>query len=96
MATKREQNKATTAYRRAARKLYGYTREQAEACIYAPHADRGEWAPTALVILNLEAGLEPLAYHGPDFVGGGIALQEAAGVGFVEHHNAAIAVVWPA
>ena len=96
MATKAEQNKATTAYRRAARKLYGYTREQAEACIYPPHADPGEWAPKGLVILNLEAGLEALDYYGPDFVGGGIALQEAAGTGYVEHHNAAIAVVWPA
>ena len=94
MATKREQNKAVTAYRRAARKLYGYTREQAEVCIYSPANDPGEWAPDALVILNLERGLGPLAYYGPDFVGGGIELQEEAGVGFVEHYNAAIACVW--
>ena len=96
MATKAEQNKATSAYRRAARKLYGYTQAEAEACIYAVHADRGEWAPTGLVILNLERGLAKLAYYGPDFVGGGIELEQEAGVGFVEHYNAAIAVVWPA
>ena len=91
----KKQDKATKAYRRAAVKLYGYTQEQAEACIYSPANDPGEWAPKALVILNLERGLAPLAYYGPDFMGGGIELQEAAGVGFVEHINAAVAAVWP-
>ena len=89
------QDKATAAYRTAARKLYKYTEAEAEACIYSPEDDPGGWAPRALVILNLEQGLSPLKMHAPDWMGEGIKLGEAAGVGFVEHINGAVAAVWP-
>lgn len=94
MATKREQNKATTAYRRAARKLYGYTREQAEACVYAPHADPGGWAPEALVVLNLESGLEALNVYSDAAFEEGLRLAEEAGVGHVESLNGGVSAVY--
>ena len=95
MTTLTEQRKAVGAYRRAARKLYGYDQAQAEACIYGPENDPGEWAPDALVILNFERGLSRLAYNAPDWLDESVRFQEEAGVGFVEHINGAVAAVWP-
>ena len=91
----RAQNTATEAYRGAAVKLYGYSREQAEACIYSPENDPGEWAPRALVILNLEKGLPALGLYSGDWLEESSRLGSVAGVGFVEHINGAVAAVWP-
>jgi hypothetical protein len=105
MATKREQGKATTAYRRAAKKLFGANDTESRSYIKSPADDPGEWAPEALVIIYLEpdfrfpedTGVIPdrLSYYGDLGFDNCIALAEAAGVGYVEYINAAVAAVYP-
>lgn len=83
------------AYRKAAMKLYGISREQAEHSIVHPHEDTGEWAPESLAVLYLErAALAPLDYWGMDHLGACIELANEAGVGFVETINPAVAAVY--
>lgn len=83
------------AYRDAAMRLYGITREQAEHSIVHPDDDKGEWAPTAQAILYLErAALAPLDYWGMDHLGACIELSNEAGMGYIETINPAVAAVY--
>lgn len=96
---------AVQAYREAAQRLYGVSPEEAATYIKAPEDDPGGWAPDALAIVYLEADMRTPSDTGtiPTRLGywsqGGleecIRLGQAAGVGFVEYINAAVAAVWP-
>jgi len=83
-------------YRAAAIKLFGITREEAERAIVSAEDDRGEWAPDSLVVLYLEfACMQDLDYWHTSGNNNMIRLSEAAGVGYVEYVNAAVAAVYP-
>lgn len=82
-------------YRQAAMALYGITRAEAERSIYAPADDPGEWAPSALAIINFEQGhLGPASYWSPRGIDECFRLSNRAGEGFIEYINAAVAAVW--
>jgi hypothetical protein len=83
------------AYRAAAMKLYGISREQAEFAIVEPSEDSGEWAPKSHAILYLEReALAQLDYWGYDHLGECVRLADEAGFGFIETINPAVAAVW--
>ncbi len=107
MVNKGEQTmNVVEAYRKAAMKLFGASRIEAEQYIIDPENDPGEWAPGSLVVIRLERdGRFPEdKYSIPDALGyhesGGFAnclrIAREAGVGFVEYINGAVAAVWPA
>jgi hypothetical protein len=92
------------AYRKAAVKLFGISETEAQTYIVAPKDDTGEWAPNALAIVYLEAdcrkpgddGTLPalLGYYSGIGMENCVKLSRAAGVGFVEYINPAVAAVW--
>lgn len=85
----------TARYRAAAIKLFGLSEAQAAQCIYTPKSDPGQWAPKAKCIINFEYGtLEPASYYAPRGMDKCFDWASAAGVGYIEYHNAAIAAVW--
>ena len=100
--TKARRKKVVAAYRRAAIRVLGITKEEAEHYIRLPEDDPGENAPDALAIVYLEqtghdSGLIPtyLDYYG-EGAGNGFELDKAANVdAHLEYQNAAVAAVWP-
>jgi len=63
--------------------------------IYGPEEDPGEWAPGSLAILNMETGhLGPMSYWATNGLDECFRLSDAAGVGFIEYVNAAVAAVY--
>ena len=86
---------AVARYREAAVKLYGISREEAEEAIVAPADDTGEWAPGSLAVIYLEYGhTQPISYWSNGALDACLALSCAAGVGYVEYVNAAVAAVY--
>ena len=82
-------------YRKAAIKLFNITEAEATKAIVSPEDDNGEWAPDSMAVLYLEyAGLARLSYWSSSGFDAAIELSKAAGVGFVEYINAAVAAVY--
>ena len=88
-------------YRLAAMELFGASAYEANIYIVAPEDDPGEWAPNALAIIYLEfrggnkedKGKIPSALKDYD---NALKCGQRAGIGYIEHINAAVAAVWPA
>lgn len=90
-------------YRKAAMELFGANEKEAANYIRNPKNDPGKWSPHALAIIYLEPdGRFPedtfcipdaLDYYGRGF-DNCIALAQAAGVGFIEYINPAVAAVY--
>ncbi len=99
-------NRARDAYRRAAIKVLGVSKQEAETYIINPDDDTGENAPGALVVIYLEADCREKGDEGvlPDLLGyyttSGpercVDLANEAGVGYIEYINGAVAAVYPA
>jgi len=93
------------AYRKAAMVLFGANRTEAENYIRSPEDDPGEWAPNSLAVIYLEPDMrfpedtgcipDALDYWSPMGMENGIKLGTAAGTGYVEYINAAVAAVYP-
>jgi hypothetical protein len=85
------------AYRKAAMKLYGITRKEAEQAIYAPEDDPGEWAPKSLAVICFEWGDNMAAncgYWAPRGMDECFRLSGEAGTGYIEWINAAVGAVY--
>jgi len=108
MPTKRQKNAAAAAYRRAAVKLFGANKAEAQAYIVPAHEDTGGWAPEGLAVIYLEPDFrfpedtgkipDSLSYYarGGKGLENCFALSAAAGLGMIEYQNAAVAVVYEA
>ena len=92
-------------YRKAAQKLWGISKVEAETYILDPKDDAGENAPNALVVIYLEAdcrkkgdeGTLPALLSSYEMYGieNCIKLAKETGTGtYVEYNNAAVAAVW--
>jgi hypothetical protein len=85
------------AYRKAAQDLYGITRKEAEDAIVAPEDDPGEWAPDSLAVIRMEFGdhmADRIGYYAPRGLDECVRLGDAAGTGYIEYVNAAVAAVY--
>jgi hypothetical protein len=100
MPSKREVVKR---YRKAAATLFDASKVEQEVYIRHPDDDTGGWAPEALAVIYLEPDGRRTgdAFKIPtalDIYGEGwenaIRLAETAGVGYIEHINAAVAAVY--
>jgi len=104
MYSEKRIKKVVKAYREAAMRLFKCSAVEAEVYIRAPENDPGQWSPNALGIIYLEADgrkegdemLIPahLDYYSSYGFNNCIKLSEEAGVGFIEHINAAVAAIW--
>jgi hypothetical protein len=103
ISDRKEKMNAVEKYRKAAQELYGISPEEAAVYIVAPEDDKGGWAPDALAVIYLEADMRTpkdtgtlpakLSYWG-NGMEEALRLGARAGVGFIEHINAAVAAVY--
>lgn len=93
-------------YREAAKRLWGANDAEVRAYFKEPHEDTGEWAPHSLGVIYLEPDgrfkedtfviPNKLSYYGPSGFDSCLALSEAAGIGYIEYINTAVAAIYSA
>jgi hypothetical protein len=88
--------RAVKAYREAAQRIFGLTKEEAAASIVTAKNDPGGWSDNAAGIIYLEdQAIGPhLSYYGSCGFENCLRLAEEAGIGgFIEYVNSAVAAI---